>query len=99
LQPGEEVEYSKIDLSGRPKVLAELHPDVLRDHRPERFANVLQESRVLSDESPTDFGGEVDVAFLLDQAEHLRAVENVEQFLELVVGQLAEAFMDREVLP
>src|SRR5207245_6200967 len=64
---------------------AELHPDVLRDHRPERFANVLQESRVLSDESPTDFGGEVDVAFLLDQAEHLRAIENVEQFLELGV--------------
>lgn len=63
----------------------ELQPDVLRDHCPERFSNVLQESRVFLDEGPTDFRREVDVAFLLDELEHLRAVENVEQFFELVV--------------
>ena len=75
-----------------------LDSHVLGDHGPQRFPDILQESRILLDEGPTDLGRKVDVAFLLDQAEHLRTVEDVEQFLELVIRELAEALMNREVL-
>src|SRR5438094_6776567 len=75
-----------------------LDSDILRDHCPQRFPDILQESRILLDEGPTDLGRKVDVAFLLNQAEHLRTVEDVEQFLELAVRKFAEALMNREVL-
>src|SRR6266699_5243519 len=90
---------ANMGMNGLPIILCALDSHVLRDHRSERSPDILQEPGVFFEEGPPNLRGEVDVPFLLDEAQHLRAVEDVEEFLELVVVKFAEALVDREVLP
>src|SRR3989475_9817270 len=75
-----------------------LEPDVLGVQRPKRLPDVLQQPWIFAEEGPSDLRGKVNVSFLLDELQHVRTVEDIEELLEMFVVEFCEALMDREVL-
>src|SRR2546426_9211973 len=70
-----------------------------REHGAEGPPRVFQETRFLAEQAPSHLRGEIDVPVLLDDSDHLRLAEDVEQLLHLAVPQRRERLENREVLP